>query len=127
MNIPGYLQEAVHRFGETLGLESFALSERGTAGFAFASGLRVRFEYVWETLAVTMSVPAPSDDATMKRLLERAHPAARRPWRVRTAYLAKDGRAVFMTRVRENEATVPALQEIWNVLWREANEFGGAR
>ena len=123
---PDFLDYALTRFGETMGLKELALSDRGTVGFKFPTGLAVRFEYAYETLTVMMTVPCEASAPKMEKLLARAHYDARREYRMRTGYLAKSGAAFFAVRLKETDVTVPVLQGVWNVLWREAKDFGGA-
>ena len=124
---PEFLNDQLARFGEAMGLKTLALSERGTVGFRFDNGFAVRFEYAFETLSILVTVPCEASAAAMERLLARSHYEARRPFKVRTGYLEKSGCAFFALRLRETDVTLPVLQEVWNTLWREARDFGGAQ
>ena len=123
---PDFLKDALRRFGATMGLENLALSDRGTVGFKFEGGLSARFEYAFGTLSVMMLLPCEARPERMARLLERAHHGARRSFRLRTGYFAKSGAAFFATRLKETDVTLPVLQGVWNTLWAEAKDFGGA-
>ena len=124
---PDFLSDTIRRFGEALGLKTFALNERGAASLKFDSGLVFSLEYGYETLSVMMTVPCEASEERMKALLTRAHYEAAHQFKLRTGYLTKSGRAFFAIRLRETDVTLPVLQAVWNELWAEATNFGGAK
>lgn len=124
---PNWIDAVVRDFGRGAGMDSFALNERGVAALRFEDGRTLRFEYVNDELAVSMSVPVRNDPATARRILATAHPsAARDGLRVRAGYLEKTGCAVFAVRFAARDVTRPALERAFGVLWRIASEYGGA-
>ena len=124
---PEFLNDVIKRFGEALGLKTFALNDRGAASLKFDSGLQFSLEYAYETLSIMMTVPCEANEELMKNLLLRSSYEANRPYKLRTGYLQKSGRAFFAVRIRETDVTLPILQNIWNMLWTETQNFGGAK
>lgn len=120
---PAWLNDNVQAFGRQMGLSGFRLAENGAAGVRFENGLSLRFEYADGALMVSMGVSAEPDEETLKRLLTSAHPSASRPLRVRTAYLAKSGEALFVVRLAEREVTVTALEAVFRMLWSAADRL----
>ncbi len=120
---PDWLNDVVRAFGRQLELTQFALDARGVAGVRFENGLALRFEYAGEALLVSMGVAAGDDEATLRRVLGFAHPDAQRgAVRVRAAYLARRGEAVFVARLPERRVTVTALSEAFAALWQVADQ-----
>lgn len=63
----------------------------------------------------------------MKRLLARAHYAARTDGlRVRAVWVEKAGEARFVTRVDARDLTATSLEQAFRALWQEAEVFGRA-
>lgn len=125
MMAPEWIDALVRQFGQSAGLSSFTLNDRGAASVTFETGVSLRFEYARETLTVFVTVPSRNDAGAARRMLAYAHPAARRGFTVRAGYLAKAGRAIFAVRLQEREVTLPALNAVFAELWRIATEFGG--
>ncbi len=126
MSAPSWIDSAVREFGQTAGLKTLALGDRGSAAVSFDNGVALRFEYVQESLVVSVTIPARLDPGAASRLLAYAHPEARVGFRLRTGYLAKSGRAVFAVRLADRDVTVPVINSVFSALWRIALEFGGA-
>ena len=126
MTAPSWIESTVGEFGRSAGLGSLSLGDRGVAALSFQNGLVLRFEYAFDALHVAMTVPAHLDAAVAGRLLGYAHPEARFGLRVRTGYLAKSGRAVFVVRLADRDVTLPSINAAFALLWRVALEFGGA-
>ncbi len=124
MSAPGWIASLVRDFGAGAGIGNFALSERGTAAFAFENGLGLRFEYAGKALNVEMTAPASQGAAA--RILACAHPDARRGGQtIRTGYLANSGKALFVVQIAERDATLPAVEAAFAGLWGLALGFGG--
>ena len=77
-------------------------------------------------LVVAFTVPAVPDVARARALLAYAHPDAGLGMRVRAGYLSARGCAVFAVRIDARDATLPIVNRAFDVLWRVAQEFGGA-
>ena len=123
---PAHVISSIKEFGHSAGIGDFSLNAQDSAAIKFESGASLRFEYCFDALTVAMTVPCAPDSATMRRLLEYAHPSPRggvRP--LRAGYLAKSGCAVFAYRISEEAVTPPAINAAFAELWRVANEFGG--
>lgn len=125
--MPGWITDAIRRFGERMGLEGFALNARGVASATFENGYVLALEYAFETLTVSVRVPATAEPATMKRLLTVAHWARRTPLPVRAAWLEKSSRAVFAVQIAPRQVTDTALDRAFAVLWEVARGFGGVK
>ena len=126
MTAPDWIDAIVRDFGRSAGLSDFALNERGAAAASFDNGVTLRFEYVADALMVAVTVPAAIDPARAAALLAYAHPDAGLGLKVRAGYLAARGCAVFAIRLDARDATLPAVNRAFDVLWRVAQEFGGA-
>ncbi|MBR3220932.1 MAG: CesT family type III secretion system chaperone [Kiritimatiellae bacterium] len=126
MTAPAWIDSALGEFGRSAGLGSLSLGGRGVAALSFQNGLVLRFEHAFDSLYVSMTVPARLDASSAGRLLEYAHPNARFGFRLRSGYLAKTGRAVFAVRLADRDVTLPSLNAVFALLWRVALEFGGA-
>lgn len=126
MNAPPWIEALVADFGAAAGLDSFALNERGAASVVFSTGYVFRLEYVHASLAVMMEVPTRLDGDIARSILSYSEPGARRGFTIRSGYFTKAERAVFVARMAERDATLPALNAIFAEFWRIANEFGGA-
>ena len=126
MTVPTWIDSAVSAFGQSAGLGSLSLGDRGVAALSFQNGLVLRFEYAFDALHVAMTVPARLDASAAGRLLGYAHPSARFGLRIRTGYLAKSGRAVFAVSFADRDVTLPSVNAAFALLWRVALEFGGA-
>ena len=126
MTVPAWIDSAVGEFGQSAGLGSLSLGNRGVAALSFQNGLVLRFEYAFDSLYVMMTVPARLDASAARRLLGYAHPKARFGFHLRVGYLAKSGRAVFAVRLADRDVTLPSINAVFALLWRIALEFGGA-
>ncbi len=119
---PTWLNDTVRAFGRQMGLAHFALDDRGVAGMRFENGLTLRLEYAAEALMMTVGVALPQEDRTMKALLAAVHPSARGPFRLRAAYLARTGEAIYAARLPERSVTVEELDRALRVLWQAAEK-----
>jgi len=125
--IASWIAETVRAFGRSLGLKDFALNERGAAGVRFENGRGLYLEGGDAGLMVSVGVPSDPSAETMKRLLARAHYAARTDGlRVRAVYVEKAGEARFVTRVDARDLTATSLEQSFRALWQEAEVFGRA-
>ena len=125
--IASWIAETVRAFGRSLGLKDFALSERGAAGVRFENGRGLYLEGGDAGLMVSVGVPSDPSAETMKRLLARAHYAARTDGlRVRAVWVEKAGEARFVTRVDARDLTATSLEQAFRALWQEAEVFGRA-
>jgi hypothetical protein len=127
MTAPGWIASLIGDFGKGAGLPDLSLNARDTAALTFENGLGLRFEYAVGVLTVALTVPAFLDPTRTKSLLAYAHPKARLGFRVRAGYLARHGKAVFAIRLNERDVTLPIVNQAFAVLWRIAQEFGGAQ
>lgn len=126
MSAPGWVEAAVAEFGRAAGAENFTLGRAGSAAFSFENGFSLRFEHAGDALAIVLTAPSRTDPQSAARLLAYAHPLASRGLAVRTAFFAKDSRAVFVVKMQDRDVTVPSLNAAFALLWRYASEFGGA-
>ena len=126
MTAPTWIESTVGEFGRSAGLGSLSLGDRGVAALSFQNGLVLCLEYAFDSLHLSMTVPARLDASAAGRLLGYAHPDARLGFRIRTGYLAKSGRAVFAIRLGDRDVTLPSVNAAFALLWRIALEFGGA-
>lgn len=125
--IASWIAETVRAFGRSLGLKDFALNERGAAGVRFENGRGLYLEGGDAGLMVSVGVPSDPSAETMKRLLARAHYAARTDGlRVRAVWVEKAGEARFVTRVDARDLTATSLEQAFRALWQEAEVFGRA-
>lgn len=127
MTAPDWIAAIVRDFGRAAGLADFALNDRGAAAASFENGVVLRFEYAMDALFVAVTVPATPDAAHARALLAYAHPDAQLGVRVRTGWLEGRGRALVAVRLAARDATLPAVNRAFDVLWRVAEEFGGVR
>lgn len=125
--IASWIAETVRAFGRSLGLKDFALNERGAAGVRFENGRGLYLEGGDAGLMVSVGVPSDPSAETIKRLLARAHYAARTDGlRVRAVWVEKAGEARFVTRVDARDLTATSLEQAFRALWQEAEVFGRA-
>lgn len=125
--IASWIAETVRAFGRSLGLKDFALNERGAAGVRFENGRGLYLEGGDAGLMVSVGVPSDPSAEAMKRLLARAHYAARTDGlRVRAVWVEKAGEARFVTRVDARDLTATSLEQAFRALWQEAEAFGRA-
>ena len=125
MTAPKWIESVVADFGHAAGLSSLALNERGAAAIAFEKGVKLRFEYAYDSLTVAVTVPAHLDAMVARRILSYAHPAARRAFRLRAGWMQRSSSAVFAARLADREVTLPSLNAVFAELWRVAQDFGG--
>ena len=126
MTAPDWIDAIVRDFGRSAGLSNFTLNERGAAAASFDNGVTLHFEYAADALMMSVTVPVALDAARAAALLAYAHPDAGLGLRVRGGYLVARGCAVFAVRLASRDATLPAVNRAFDVLWRVAQEFGGA-
>ena len=126
MTAPAWIDSAVSEFGRSAGLGSLSLGHKGVAALSFQNGLVLHFEYAFDSLCVSMTVPVRLDASTAGRLLGYAHPDARFGFRLRAGYFAKSGRAVLVVRLADRDVTLPSINAVFAMLWRVALELGGA-
>ena len=124
MNAPEWLNDIVRAFGRQMGLQTFALTERGTAGVTFENGVRLRFEYVGGALMVLAGVPCGADVGAVRRLLQGAHYGANRGATVRAARLAKSDEGIWSVRIPERAVTVTEVERVFRIVWEAAVAFG---
>lgn len=124
MNAP-WIDSAVTEFGRHFGFERFALSDKGVAAANFENGASVALEYARETLCLQVRVPVSADGPTLRKLLVAAHPGNRFRFPLRTAYLAKAGKALFLVKFPERDVTETALWQVFSEMWALASQFGG--
>ena len=127
MSAGAWIESVLEEFGRAAGLRGLALNARGAAAIRFDSGMELRFESARGELAVAVTIPSGADAASMSRLLSMARRAPGRRQTLRTGYLAKSGRAVFAVRIPERAATLPAVNEAFEMLRAAAMEFGGVQ
>ena len=127
MTAPAWIASIVSEFGKGAGIPGFALNDRDVAALSFENGFTLRFEFFGGALSVAITVPALVDAHSAKSLLAYAHPDARLGFRVRAGSLARRGAAVFAVRLGERDVTLPTVNQAFAVLWRIAQEFGGAQ
>ncbi len=119
---PSWIESAVSQFGQSAGLDNLAL-QNGVAALRFDDGASLRLEYHDGELAIAVCAPAGNP----RRLLALAHPDNRLPFRVRTGILPRTGDAVLAIRLPEREVTLVKLNAAFTLLWRLAQEAGGAQ
>lgn len=122
MTAPVWLNAVIGDFGRAAGIDGFALNERGAAALRFENGASLRLEYTGSELLVAMTRPS----ADVRRLLALSHPKARYGFRIRTGILAKTHEAVMAVRIAERDVTLPHVSRVFELLWRLAEEMGGA-
>lgn len=123
---PDWLNETVRAFGRQMNIPNFELNARGAAGMRFENGIGFRLEYANEALMLMTAVEVPADAALFTRVLALVHPDARLQPAVRAGYLARTGEAIFVVRVGEREVSVTALEAVFRMLWRLAEQIGRA-
>lgn len=122
---PDWLNESVRAFGRQLGLSTLELNARGAAGLAFENGASLRLEYVEGALMVMVGRAVAPSDEVLRELLKAAHPlSSRADMRVRTAYAARSGTALFVVRIPEGDVGVASIQTVFNELWQRAERLG---
>ena len=125
---PAHVISALREFGKAAGIGDFSLNSHDSAAVKFDTGAILRFEYCFDGLTIAMSVPCRPDPLTIRRLLEYAAPSPRggvRP--MRTGYMEKSERAIFVIRLAEEAVTLPAINAAFSELWGTVNEFGGVQ
>lgn len=123
MSIPQWLSAILQTFGQNIGLETFALNERGAAVLHFDTDVDFRMEYASGALALVLSVPMRESTEAFKRLLNYAQPELQPEFTLRAGYHAPTSRAFFMTRLNEREVSLPALNAVFTGLWEIAEDF----
>lgn len=124
MTAPDWLNEIVRGFGRQMGLQNFGLNDRGAAGVTFENGIAVKLEYAAETLIVRACVPCGTDAASLRRLLQAAHPGAVREGVVlRAARIDRTGEGFFAARIPERAVTVTEVERLFRIVWEAAVAF----
>lgn len=126
MTAPDWLNEAVRAFGRQMGLGSFALSERGTAGVRFENGVSLRLEYAEGALMMFAGVAMEPRSELLRRLFTGSHFASGSPLPVRAAYLERGGEGLYVVRLDERRVDVSSLEAAFRVLWQLAVSLGRA-
>ncbi len=127
MTIPPWIDGAILGFGRSMGIQNLTLNERGVAALTFENGFTLALEYALETFSVSVKVPVEPTSASLKKILVAAHPENRFPFRLRAAYLAKTGRAIFLVKLAERQVTETTLAKVFTSLWQLARDLGGER
>lgn len=128
--IEPWLNEVVGDFGRQMGLQHFALSERGAAGLRFENGFSFRLELANGSLMMMVGFPPPvgeSAAAFTARLLAAAHYAGSGAQGVRAGYLRRTNEAILVKRIPERSVDVPQLEASFSLLWQTAREIGGVQ
>ncbi len=121
---PSWVNDTVRAFGRQMGLENFVLNDRGAAAVRFENGVSLKFEYAGEALVVSAGLSIPGGEAPLKALLAAAHPAARHQVKIRAAYLARSGEAVFASCIQERDVGVSTIEMVFRELWEAARHLG---
>lgn len=130
MMAPEWLNEVVADFGRQMGLNNFALNDRGTAGIRFENGITFRLEYVNEALMMIVGFAPSNVESTQvfaAKLLTAAHYEAAGDKGLRVGYLKRVGEAIVTARIPERELDVPKMEEKFSLLWQVAIESGVGR
>lgn len=128
--IETWLNEVIGDFGRQMGLNHFALNERGTAGLRFENGLSLRLEYANGALMMMVGFPpskSESADAFAVKILTSAHYAGEGAKGVRAGYLSRANEAILVKRIPERSIDVPQLEASFSLLWQTAREIGGVQ
>ena len=125
---PDWINETVRAFGRQLGLKALEVNEHGAAGVRFENGMALMLEYSAESLLVSVRVPMEPSGDNLKRLMADSHPSMRTslPQRVRTAYLARSGEAMYVARIGERLVNVSAIEGAFRAMWDMAIRLGRA-
>ncbi len=126
MTVPPWLNAVIADFGHAAGVSKFALNASGAAALNFANGFSLRFEYTGDELVVAMTFGVPRGSAAIRRLLALANPRRTGALGLRAGIVAKNGLAVAAARIPEREVTLPIVNMAFDMLWRAAQEIGGA-
>ncbi|MCQ2368515.1 MAG: hypothetical protein MJ109_05860 [Kiritimatiellae bacterium] len=130
MMAPEWLNEVVADFGRQMGLNGFALNERGTAGVRFENGITFRLEYANEALMMIVGfIPTNAEDfqSFAAKLLTVAHYEAAGSKGIRVGFLKRSGEAIATARISERELDVPKMEEKFGLIWQTAMETGAGR
>ncbi|MBQ4479526.1 MAG: hypothetical protein II943_02700 [Victivallales bacterium] len=119
--VPTWLNAILRQFGAGIGLKEFGFNDHGAAVLRFETGTALRFEYAFESLVVALQVPVPSEPGMLKRFLAFAQPERRPGFKVRVAYLDREGSLLLAARLAEREVTLPVLNTVFGELWQLAN------
>ncbi|MBQ7650827.1 MAG: hypothetical protein IJS15_07700 [Victivallales bacterium] len=123
MSAPKWLNSVLHDFGAGINLQNFGFNSADAAAIRFETGVSLRFEYAFESLLVTMQIPAAMQSETMKALLKYSQPERRPSFLLRVAYLEKSESAIMVARIPERNANLAALNSVFNELWVLAEDF----
>ena len=125
MNEPVWMKSVIRDFGRAAGIGDLSLNERDAAALRFAHGAAFRLEYTGTELVMAMTIPWRGNVAALHRLLAASHPKASGAFKTRTGLLSRSSSAVMAIRLAEREATLPAMNSAFTMLWRLSEEIGG--
>ncbi len=116
MDVPTWIQQAVHGFGEAMQLRHFALNAQGVAGVRLETGAQLRLELRGEELCMLLLTPAGDSVRELQELLTAAHPRRQRgPWTMHVAY--RDGQAIRLVKLPSEAISRPQLEAAFRELW----------
>ena len=118
---PDWLQKMIHDFGARLGLSSFALNDKGAAGFTAENGFRFQLECHGERLFMTLLFPMSESTGALEQLLEMVHPAQRLPYAVHAACKPRLG-GMFIIAAAIRELNQPEMVARFECLWKLASQ-----
>lgn len=115
------LDQALHAFGEDIGMPGLALGARGNVALQLESGRRVAIEPSEDEVLVYVSDPVPYD--APQRLMQawrRAHHSRQDGWPVQAALREQDGlpRLLAATRLAAADASPLRLKQAVDYLSR---------
>jgi len=125
-----WVQEQVKAFGRLLGLEAFALNERGMAALQFENGVTFRLEWAADALWAQALVAVPPTPEMMEKVLAEASPSRNVPAKggeslcVRAGYLERSGEALLALRLAEDEIEVSRINAAFHGLFERAHRLG---
>ena len=126
MMAPNWVEDTIRQFARGANFDDLTLSPQGVAAIRFENGIVLRFEYFDSRLVISASIACANDERNARRILAFSHPAAIGEFRIRSGYLAKTGRAIFVVMLEEREVGLPALNGAFTALWKTALEIGGS-
>lgn len=123
MNAPHWLNSIITDFGAGIGVRTLLLNGKDAAAIKFEDGKSLHFEYIFESLAMTMHIPVYGSSETLKRLLSYSAPERKTIAKVRTAYLKDLSKALITITIPERQVTVPLMNTVFTELWRLSEDF----
>lgn len=125
MNAPHWVNDIIHEFGQTIGLESFALNDRDSVALRFEHGAMLIFEYAYASLIVMLTMNVISDLEMTKHLLSLVTPERRGDFRMKSGIFTKKQRAFVAIRLPHEEISLPIVNAAVAYLRRFADQVGG--